>query len=775
MRPAFVLLAAVMLAQGQEFAGSADLDRVIQEAIEQDAAPGAVALVWHQGKVLHRKAYGNRVLVPTKEPMTVDTVFDAASLTKVVATTASVMKLFEQGKLRLTDKVSLHLPGFQNGNSDITIRHLLTHFSGLRPDLDLMPVWSGYELGISKALVDKPVAKPGERFIYSDINFILLGEIVRKLSGKPLPEFARETVFEPLGMKDTMFQPPASLRGRIAPTEHYKGMNGPLRGVVHDETTRYMGGIAGHAGLFTTADDLARFAEMLLGGGEFRGKRILSPLTVRKFTEPQTPPDQTILRGLGFDMDSQFSSNRGELFPIGSFGHTGFTGTSLWMDPVTKTAVVLMTNSVHPQRRPPVSALRGKVATIAAAALGIDVQGVSLTGYNETYNGSGARRAVGRVAKVMTGIDVIAANGFASLKGKRVGLYTNHTGLTNTGKRNIDAMVAGKVNLVAIFSPEHGITGTEDHEEVGDAKDKATGVPVYSLYRGKQRAPTPEMLQKVDVVVFDIQDVGARFYTYTCSLMNALEAVAKSGTPIVVLDRPNPITGAYVEGPLMDKELESFVGCYPMPLRHGMTIGELARMFVGELKIPAKLEVVAMKGWQRGDWFDSTGLYWVNLSPNMRSLSAATVYPGVAMIEYSRNYSVGRGTETPFEVIGADWINGRDLANYINGRGIPGIRVYPTTFTPNDSNLKGVLCQGLRFVITDRERFDSVRFGVELVVAMQKLYPGKIDVAKSDKLVGKKSVVAALQAGTEPRTILTQMEEPLGAFLATRNKYLIYR
>ncbi len=769
-----VLVAAAL--PGQEtFAGSADLDRVITEAIEQDQAPGAVALVWSKGKILHRKAYGNRALVPAKEPMTLDTIFDAASLTKVVATTASIMKLFEQGKIRLSDKVSAYLPGFQNGNSDITIRHLLTHFSGLRPDLDLAPAWSGYELGIQKALIDKPVAKPGERFIYSDINFILLGEIVRKLSGKPLPEFARETVFAPLGMKDTMFQPPASLRGRIAPTEHYRGMNGPLRGVVHDETTRFMGGIAGHAGLFTTAEDLSLFAEMMLNGGEFRGKRIFSPLTVRKFTEPQTPPDQTILRGLGFDIDSQFSSNRGELFPIGSFGHTGFTGTSLWMDPMTKTAVILMTNSVHPQRRPAVSPLRARVATIAAAALGIDVQGVTLTGYNETYNGSGARRAVGRVANAMTGLDVLAANGFASLKGKRVGLYTNHTGLTREGKRNIDAMVAAKVNLVAIFSPEHGFLGIEDKENVDDAKDQATGIPVYSLYRGEQRAPTPQMLAKIDVLVFDIQDVGARFYTYSCSLLNALEAVSKSGTPMVVLDRPNPITGAYVEGPIMEKELESFVGCFPMPLRHGMTIGELAKMFVGEKKLAAKLEVVAMKGWQRGDWFDSTGLYWVNPSPNMRSLAAALLYPGIAMLEYSRNYSVGRGTQTPFEVIGADWINGRELANQLNGRGIPGIRVYPTSFTPTESNLKGVSCQGVRFVITDRERFDSVRFGVELAVLLAKLYPGKIEVAKSEKLIGNRSVVAAMQSGTEPRTIMAQMEEPLRAFLATRNRYLIYR
>lgn len=773
-----IVLMGIVAAQGcaqERFAGSADLDAAIEEAIEQDQAPGAVALVWNNGKVLHRKAYGNRALVPAKEPMTVDTIFDAASLTKVVATTASVMKLFEQGKLRLNDKVSAYLPGFQNGNSAITVRQLLTHFSGFRPDLDLVPAWSGYELGIQKALADKPIAQPGERFIYSDINFILLGEIVRKLSGKPLPDYAREMIFEPLGMQDTMFQPPASLRARIAPTEQYRGMSEPLRGVVHDETTRFMGGIAGHAGLFTTAGDLSKFAEMMLGGGEFRGKRIFSPLTVRKFTEPQTPAGQTILRGFGFDMDSPYSSNRGELFPIGSFGHTGFTGTSLWMDPVTKSAVILMTNSVHPQRRPAVSSLRSKVATVSAAALGIDVQGVALTGYNETLNGPGVRRNVGRAGNVMTGIDVLAASGFKALNGKRVGLITNHTGLTRDGKRNIDVIHAAKVNLVAIFAPEHGITGTEDHENVEDAKDKATGVPIYSLYKGPRRAPTPEMLAKVDVLLFDIQDVGARFYTYTCTLLNAMQAAAKSGVPLIVLDRPNPITGVHVEGPVLEMETSSFVGCFPMPLRHGMTLGEIAKMFKGELKIPVNLDVVAMKGWERGDWFDSTGLYWMNLSPNMRSLNAATLYPGIGMIEYSTNYSVGRGTETPFEVIGADWINAKELATKLNARSIPGIRVYPTTFTPTESNLKGVLCQGLRFVITDRERFDSVRFGVELAVLLAKLYPGRIEVGKSERLVGSRKVVAELQSGLEPRTILGGMEESLRAFLAIRNRYLIYR
>lgn len=773
---AALCLGTLALQAQERYAGSERLDAVINEAIKDGQMPGAVLLVSHDGKVVHRAAYGKRALTPAAETMTTNTIFDAASLTKVVATTSSMMKLFEQGKVQLNERVTKYLPGYQGGKSDVTVRQLLTHFSGMRPDLDLKPVWSGYDLGIQKALTDKPVAQPSERFIYSDINFLLLGEIVRKVGGKPLDEYAKENIFVPAGMMETTYNPPAAWRARIAPTEQYPGMNAPLRGVVHDETARYMGGVAGHAGLFTTAEDLRKFGEMLIAGGTANGKRVLSPLTVRKFTEPQTPPDQTTLRGLGFDIDSSFSSNRGELFPIGSFGHTGFTGTSLWVDPVTKTVVVLLSNSVHPHRRPAITQLRSKVATIAAAALGVDAQNVALTGYNETQTGAFRRRAVGRAADVMTGLDVLAAAEFASLKGKRVGLITNHTGLNRDGKRNIDVMRAGGVNLVALFSPEHGILGKEDHENVGDVKDPASGIPVYSLYRGKQRAPNRDMLRNVDVLLFDIQDIGARYYTYGCTMWNAMEVASQVNLPFVVLDRPNPITGVKVEGPvLVDKDLESFVGCFPMPLRHGMTMGELAKMFHAERKLTGKLEVITMKNWQRGDWLDSTGLPWVDPSPNMRSLTAALLYPGVAIIEYARNYSVGRGTATPFEVIGADWINGRDLAMKLNARNIPGVRAYPISFTPTDAPLKGVACQGVRFVVIDRERLNAPRLGLEVAVMLQKLYPGKIDFAKNEKLIGSKAVIEALKKGTDPRLIENDFEARLLEFVALREKYLLYR
>ena len=324
------LLAQALLgpnAFGQSaFRGAADLDATIGQAIRENKIPGATLLVGHNGQVVYRKAYGSRALLPAKEPMTIDTIFDIASLTKIVATTSAMMKLVEQGKVRIGDPVTAYLPEFQGGDSPITIRDLMTHFSGLRPDLDLVPVWSGYETGIRRALMDKPANPPDTKFVYSDINFILLGEIVHRVSGLPENEYVKQILFDPLGMKDSGYLPAAALLPRIAPTEMQPDGK-ILRGVVHDPTARYMGGVAGHAGVFSTAEDMGKFCQMILDGGD----GLFSPAAIRAFTQPATPPDQPIVRGLGWDIQSPYSSVRGDLFPVGSsFGHTGFTGTSIW-------------------------------------------------------------------------------------------------------------------------------------------------------------------------------------------------------------------------------------------------------------------------------------------------------------------------------------------------------------------------------------------------------------------------------------------------------------
>jgi CubicO group peptidase (beta-lactamase class C family) len=303
-------------ASAQTFPGAADLDALLNQAIREDKIPGAVLLVGHGGQIVYKKAYGNRALVPAREAMTADTIFDLASLTKIVATTSGLMKLFEQGRIGIDDRVTMYLPEFQGGQSSITIRDLMTHFSGLRPDLDLEPPWSGYDTGIHRALIDKPANPPETKFVYSDINFILLGEIVHRLSGLPENEYVKQILFEPLGMKDTSYLPSSTLQPRIAPTEILKGGE-ILRGVVDDPTARYMGGVAGHAGVFSTADDMGKFCQMILDGGD----GLFSPATIAKFIAPATPIGQPVVRGLGWDIQSPYSRVRGELFPSDSFGH----------------------------------------------------------------------------------------------------------------------------------------------------------------------------------------------------------------------------------------------------------------------------------------------------------------------------------------------------------------------------------------------------------------------------------------------------------------------
>jgi uncharacterized protein YbbC (DUF1343 family) len=671
--------------------------------------------------------------------------------------------------------VTKYLPEFQGGHSDITIRNLMTHFSGLRPDLDLKPAWSGYQTGIQRALIDKPAGPPGVRMVYSDINFILLGEIVHRLTGKMLNEVARDTVYEPLGMHETTFLPPDSLRPRIAPTEINPATGQPLRGEVHDDTARYMGGVAGHAGVFTTASDLAKFAQMMLDEGQGNGVRLFSAATVHKFTTPQSPADQPILRGLGWDIDSPYSSNRGELFPIGSYGHTGFTGTSMWLDPFSRSYVIILTNAVHPHRGHSITSLRSRVATIVAASFGITAPSVKLTGYNETIVGPGLHHEVEPKAEVLTGLDVLSEDNFAALRGKRIGLITNQTGVGRDGRRNIDLMLAAGIQVTALFSPEHGLAGAEDRSDISDTKDPASGLPVFSLYQASSRRIQPAMLANVDALVFDIQDVGARFYTYSCTMLYSMEEAAKKNLPFFVLDRPNPITGVHAEGPMLDADLHSFTGCFEIPLRHGMTLGELAGLANGERKLGLDLRVIQMRGWDRGDWFDATGLPWVDPSPNIRNLNATILYPGIAMLEASTNYSVGRGTDSPFELIGADWIHGRDLASFLNGRYIPGVRVYPTRFRPTSSNFSGKTIEGVRFVITNRDTFDSVRFGLELGYALNKLYPGKIAWQENRFLVGNQEVLRALKNGVDPGTILQQMEDSLAVFTRQKERYLLYR
>lgn len=758
----------------------ADLDTLVEDAIAQGRMPGAVLLVGHNGKVVYRKAFGARSLEPARKAMTTDTIFDLASLTKCIATTTAVMQLVEQGRIRLNDPVAAYLPEFtQNGKGQITIRELLTHYSGLAPDLDLKEPWQGKDVAFRMAMESHLANPPGTRFVYSDINFQTLAFVVEKVSGRPLDEYTLKNIFLPLGMKETRFLPPAAWSARIAPTEYDE--NGKmLRGIVHDPTARRMGGVAGHAGLFSTADDLALYAEALLSGD-----RILSRAAVEKMSMPQQPAMAASLRGLGWDIDSPFASNRGELLPVGSYGHTGFTGTSLWIDPVTDTYIILLTNSVHPRGKGNVIGLRTRIATAVVHDLELTVseqQKLQLarnTGYNESMMAE--RRITARAGQVKAGIDVLEAHGFRELAPNvehpvRVGLIANQTALDDHGQRTADLIAhAPGVKLAAIFTPEHGLAGTLDTTAIGNQSDPATGAPVYSVYGAgnASRRPTAEQLANVDVLVYDIQDAGVRFYTYETTLGYFLEAAAKTHKPIFVLDRPNPLGGNYIQGPIADPGTESFVSYGPVPVRHGMTIGELARFYNGEKKIDADLHVVAMEGWMRGDWFDSTGRLWVAPSPNLHNLTEATLYPGIGMIE-GANISVGRGTDTPFELIGAPWIDPQALATELNARQIDGVRFVPTRFTPTSSNYAHQECGGVNIVVAYRESIDAPELGLEIAAALQKLYPEQFKLAPIDTLVRNKATLTALQNGQDPRRIALDWQETLEAFAKIRTQYLLY-
>jgi uncharacterized protein YbbC (DUF1343 family)/CubicO group peptidase (beta-lactamase class C family) len=783
-----LLLSAGALAQPSLDSRLTVVDSIISDAIAQQQIPGAVLIVGHDGRVAYRKAYGDRALEPRRETMTLDTIFDCASLTKVVATTTAILQLWEQGKFRMNDPVAKYLPEFaQNGKQDITIRQLLVHYSGLAPDLDLSKPWEGKDTAERMAFEGAPERAPGSQFVYSDINFVVLGALVGRLSGQSLDQYAQQHVFAPLGMNETRYNPPPSWEPRIAPTEEDENHR-LLRGVVHDPTARRMGGVAGHAGVFSTADDLAVFAQALLDGG--RG--VLTSPTIAKMTAPQQPVNGMVLRGFGWDIDSPLSSNRGELLPVGSYGHTGFTGTSLWIDPTTNTYIVLLTNAVHMKMGPPrergsAASLRTKVATAVAAALALDpseaekMRLAAITGYNEMQ--SAARKLAVRNGIVKTGIDVLEETNFAALHPKKggaprsVGLLTNQTGVDTDGKRTIDilASVPG-ISLDAIFSPEHGVTGTLDTLDVKNTKDAATGVTVYSVYGGSDAARHPPMdvLKRLDAVVIDVADVGARFYTYEATIGYFLETAAKAGVEIVILDRPNPITGSFVQGPMSDEGTEKFTNYFPEPVRHGMTLGELAKMVNAERHLGARLDVVAMEGWQPGDWFDSTGLPWVNTSPNLRSVTEAILYPGVAEIE-GTNVSVGRGTDSPFEVVGAPWIKAREFSTYMNARGIQSVRFVPIVFTPSSSNFAGERCEGVNLIVLDRNTLDSPELGIELASALHKLYPNDFKLEKMMDLLSNQTVYDAIQSGEDPRRIAEDWQERLDTFIRMREKYLLYK
>ena len=790
-----------------------EMDDAIEKAIADKRTPGGVLWVERHGVAYHR-AYGQRALLPREELMTEDTIFDAASLTKVIATTPAVMLLIERGQVKLDEPARTYIPEFSGDRKEaITVRQLLVHTSGLRPDVSLTNQWTGYDTAIRLACEEKLQSKPGEVFRYSDINFFLLGELVQRVTGQKLNEFVAREVFQPLKMLDTGFLPlsatsrqdapskpapavlaPSPLRGeragvrgssdstlashlpRIAPTE--KQGDTVLRGVVHDPTARRMGGVAGHAGLFTTAADLARFARMMLNGGELDGVRIFKPETVKLMTSVQTPEALRERRGLGWDIDSPYAGPRGKHFPIGSYGHTGWTGTSLWIDPFSRTFVIFLANRNHPTEAGSVLTLRSRLGTLSAEAVKdfnfAYVPGALPARPSEEALSTASARSTKPPAprEVLNGIDVLVKQNFAPLKGLRVGLITNHTGHDRQRRPTIDLLKdAPGVQLKSLFSPEHGIRGARD-EKVGDSVDEQTGLPIFSLY-GEHRAPTPEQLRDLDALVFDIQDIGCRFYTYISTMGLGMEAAAKAGKKFFVLDRVNPINGVTLDGPVLAGET-SFTGFHTIPVRHGMTVGELARLFNVERGFNCELTVVPLEGWTRDLWFDQTGLPWTNPSPNMRSLIEATLYPGIGLLETTA-LSVGRGTDTPFEIIGAPYIDDLRLTAELNRAALPGVRFIPVRFRPKASTFKDQPCAGVNVLLTDRDRCDIVSIGLLIAQNLHRLHPQHFGLERFNRLLVHRATVDAIRGGKSLAEIRQAWSRDVEEFKERRAKGLLYR
>jgi uncharacterized protein YbbC (DUF1343 family)/CubicO group peptidase (beta-lactamase class C family) len=760
------------------------IDAAARDALVSGEIPGSVILVGQGDRILYHRALGWRQIVPTPEPMTEDTIFDIASLTKPLGTTLAILSLVERGKIRLDAPLGSYLSEFKprlldRTFKDVTIRRMLTHSAGFAA----IPRDGGVTTGFPRAARELARAKldypPGSGTQYSDTGFILLGEVVRRVSGSPLDQYLARWLFGPLGLTDTTFHPNAAQRARTAPTEFHGGHW--LRGQVHDPRARRLGGVAGNAGMFSTARDLARLCRLLVSEGAVDGRRWLRPETVRAMWTPWPSPESP--RALGWDLTSGFAQTMAPFFPAGSVGHTGFTGTAVWLDPRTRTYMILLTNRVHPNGggATRIRELRTRVAAGVASALFRPVFVVPPSTPESPTPAFEATQLSERPAsdpppapngRVQTGLDVLVSQGFAPLARHTVGLVTNHSGIDAGGRRAIDLLAAAPaITLGAIFSPEHGLAG-DANTNVPHGRDPATGRTVWSLY-GPTRRPTPEMLRDLSAIVFDIQDVGVRYYTYLTTLIYTMEEAARHRIPVVVLDRPNPITGSIIEGPVADRDLLSFTAPHPLPVRTGLTIGEFARLAAAERGIQIALTVVPLVGWDRSRWFDETGLPWTNPSPNIRSVTQALLYSGIGLLE-ATNVSVGRGTSTPFEVVGAPWIDGLGLAQALNARGLAGVRFEPVEFTPSADLYAGKPCPGVRLVLTDREAVRPVTVAFALASELRSRHRGQFRAEAIQNLLVNRATIWSLLRDDPVERLVAWGEAARAGFLRRRAPYLLY-
>ena len=757
------LVASTPEAAGFRADGIADVRRALDDFVGRGAFPGGVLAVGHGGRLLDVMPFGN-LTHDGAGAVTPETLYDIASLTKIVATTTMAMMLVDGGRLSLDTPVDAFLPRFRGaGKERVTVRHLLSHSSGMDWWGPLYKELRGKPAYLERIQSMDLVAAPGSAEKYSDLGIFLLGEILERVAGETLDAFAERRLFAPLGMSHTGFLPLASGvdPARIAPTENDPWRGRVLRGEVHDENAFALGGVAPHAGLFSTAGDLARYAQMILWRGVYDHHRVVRRATVEQFTRRAgLVPGSS--RALGWDTKSPSGSSAGTLFSADAFGHTGFTGTSLWIDPDRELFVILLTNHVHPQRGNKL--IREARSTIADAVVRALRQPSATPGR--------------RHAAVATGLERLAA-GEVTLAGKRVGLIAHAASVTREGRHAIDVLRDRGVEVARVFAPEHGLRGqAAAGERVASAVDEQTGLPVVSLY-GERRSPASAELRDLDALVVDLQDAGVRFYTYSSTLILALEAAAEAGIELVVLDRPNPLGGERVAGPrsaAREVVPASLLNMAPGPLVHGLTLGEMARHVNARRAPPARLTVIEMTGWQRAMTWRDTGRAWVPPSPNLRTPEAALVYPGVALLE-STNLSEGRGTDAPFLLFGAPWLDPEPVRVEV-----PGFRLGPAGFTPRASPAapqpkhQDVECRGFRVEVVDPRLADPFRLGVTLLaeLAGQPGFEWLRDGAALTTLVGSPNLLEMLRAGEPVERILADDEAALARWREERRPALLY-
>jgi uncharacterized protein YbbC (DUF1343 family)/CubicO group peptidase (beta-lactamase class C family) len=748
-----------------------ELAAVVTAQIADANVAGAVVFVGDAGGVRERVALGQRTIGPAAEPMTEDTIFDLASLTKAVATATAVLQLVERGQIALDASASRYWPAFgDEGKAGVTVRQLLTHTSGLPPGLVSRAAFRSRSTVLASIATMPPVAEPGSRVIYSDLNYVVLGEIVQRVSGIGLDTWCARNIFRPLRMRDTQFRPARQSSGRIAPTTTRDGRW--LRGEVQDPTAAALHGVSGNAGLFSSADDLARFARMMLNGGRLDGRRILQPASVAALSTPDVSTVPASTRTLGWEVQAPLIPNRYRAARAGLLEHLGYTGTGFWIDLVTRRFVIVLTSRLYPNEKGDAMPLRAAVLGLVSST-GPVLSGQQVAALAPVMTDAvvaAEQRLPAASGPVRTGVDVLEAAGFAPLVGKRVGLVTNRSGFDATGRRTIDILAqAPGVRLRAIFAPEHGL-GTDLDTPFGDTVDSRTHVVVHSLY-GTRKSIPPGALSDVDVLVFDLQDAGVRFFTYLATLGATLEAAAAAHIPVVVLDRPNPLGGDMVGGPVSDTADGSLTNYAPLPLVHGMTIGELARFLNDRLGFGAELHVVAMEQYDRSMRYADTGLGWVPPSPNLHDSTALERYPDVGLIE-GASISVGRGTSSPFSLIGAPWIDGPALARELNATA-SGATYQPVHFVPAEGPYRGRSCSGV-VIRRVSAPYRPGRIGLALASVLSQRYPEHFRLAAIRTSVGSQTVWNMLRDGVPLDAIDHAVSAQAEAFLRVRAPYLLY-